>query len=362
MKLSLICFTESGRNLCLRLMEGLGASGHDCRGFVPPKFISSSYEEKGLEPMSQSLGEWTKQQFAVREGLVFIGAAGIAVRAIAPWIRDKTADPAVVVLDDAGQFSISLLSGHLGGANGLAKEAAAIVGGIPVITTATDIHGRFAVDEFAKKRSMWISDMNTAKLISADILAGEEVGIFSDFPMEGTLPLGVKRESRCKRNIWITVGNGSEEGSFPAPAAIQEEAWLRLIPGQIIAGVGCRKGIDKEDVKQAVWEAARRCGIDRKSVFALATIDWKKEEAGLVEFADEAGLSFHWFSAKKLQGLEGEFTSSSFVKRITGVDNVCERAACCLAEEMGGGRLVMKKQAGGGVTVAFAVRDWKVKL
>lgn len=362
MILSLICFTESGLLICGRLMEGFSERGHACTGFAPAKFLKPSHRGNGILPFDLTLGEWTGQEFLKADGLLFIGAAGIAVRAIAPWVKDKAADPAVVVIDDMGRFSISLLSGHLGGANELSMEAAAITGGIPVITTATDIHGRFAVDVFAKKHGLWISSMETAKRVSADMLAGEPVGFFSDFLMEGKLPRGLSGAGGCKRSIWLTLGNGlGGEGFLKSPALAGGET-LRLVPRLVIAGVGCRRGTEKEDIRKAVEEAAKRCGIDIKSLFALASIDLKKDEEGMVEYAAQAGLSFHWFSAGRLRETEGEFSSSSFVKEITGVDNVCERAAICLAGELGGGRLVMRKQAGKKVTVAFAVRDWKVTL
>ena len=156
MRLSLICFTGAGAKLGARLLKELKLSGHECRGYVLEKFLNPFHETNGLEPLKSSLQEWTGNQFETREGLIFIGAAGIAVRAIAPWVKDKRTDPAVVVIDDSGRFSISLLSGHLGGANGLAEETAKLTGGIPVITTATDIHGRFAVDNFAKEQGLWI--------------------------------------------------------------------------------------------------------------------------------------------------------------------------------------------------------------
>lgn len=362
MKLSLICFTESGRRICSRLTEGLSERGHQCTGFAPAKFLERTGGGNGLFPINRTLGEWTGKQFSQKDGLIFIGAAGIAVRAIAPWVKDKTADPAVVVMDDMGRFAVSLLSGHLGGANELTREAAALTGGIPVITTATDIHGRFAVDVFAKKHGLRITSMDMAKQISADVLAGEPVGFFSDFPVEGELPGGLSDASGGKRNIWITIGSGLEGDGLLIPSALKTGGTLRLVPGLVIAGVGCRKGTGKEAVRKAVEGAAEQCGIDRKSLSALATIELKKQERGLVEYAAGAGLSFHWFPAERLKAAEGEFTSSSFVKEITGVDNVCERAAVCLAGELGGGRLLMRKRAGGGVTVAFAVRDWKVRL
>lgn len=362
MRLSLICFTGAGAKLGARLLKELKLSGHECRGYVLEKFLNPFHETNGLEPLKSSLQEWTGNQFETREGLIFIGAAGIAVRAIAPWVKDKRTDPAVVVIDDSGRFSISLLSGHLGGANGLAEETAKLTGGIAVITTATDIHGRFAVDNFAKEQGLWISDMKTAKAVSADVLAGDPVGFFSDFPAAGSVPEGFTQKESCKRNVWITVKRYPENHDFlklflPAGGEV-----LRLVPRIVILGIGCKKGTEKERIEAAVEEALSRWNIEPESAAAVATIDIKKEEAGLLSYVREHGLSFQTYPAERLLQAEGEFSPSSFVKEITGVDNVCERAAVSLVEDLGGGRLMMRKQAGGGVTVAAAVRDWKVKL
>lgn len=378
MRLSLICFTGAGAKLGARLLKELKRNGHECRGFVLEKFLNPFHETNGLEPLKSSLQEWTGNQFETREGLIFIGAAGIAVRAIAPWVKDKRTDPAVVVIDDSGRFSISLLSGHLGGANGLAEETAKLTGGIPVITTATDIHGRFAVDNFAKEQGLWISDMKTAKAVSADVLAGEPVGFFSDFPAAGRVPEGFTQKESCKRNVWITVKRYPENhdslcGRAPARESGGPDSFsklylpeggevLRLVPRIVILGIGCKRGTEKERIEAAVEEALRRWNIEPESAAAVATIDIKKEEAGLLSYVREHGLYFQTYPAERLLQAEGEFSPSSFVKEITGVDNVCERAAVSLVEDLGGGRLMMRKQAGGGVTVAAAVRDWKVKL
>ena len=123
--------------------------------------------------------------FESQDALLFIGATGIAVRSIAPFVADKRKDPAVVVMDEKGIFAISLLSGHIGGANELAGKLANLTGAIPVITTATDVNGRFAVDVFAKKQKLWIADMKAAKRVSADVLDEKKIGLVTEFPDSG---------------------------------------------------------------------------------------------------------------------------------------------------------------------------------
>ena len=129
------------------------------------------------------LADWTARQFAQSDALIFVGAAGIAVRAIAPHCRSKAADPAVVVLDEGGQIAIPLLSGHLGGANDLARLLAAVCGAVPVITTATDGRGVFAVDEWARRQNCAVAEPERIKKISGALLAGEPVRYAADWPI-----------------------------------------------------------------------------------------------------------------------------------------------------------------------------------
>ena len=146
-----------------------------------------------LDPISVSTSQWAGEQFqAGKEGVIFVGACGIAVRSIAPYIAGKKTDPAVLVIDECGKFVIALLSGHLGGANELALRCAGYLKAVPVVTTATDLHSRFAVDVFAKKNGCAIFHMKAAKEASAALLAGESIGFYSEFPWDGELPEGRK--------------------------------------------------------------------------------------------------------------------------------------------------------------------------
>ena len=183
MKLSIICFSLTGLHTSERLKQGLEGRGHTVVLAKKSKYLEDSIKE--------SAGCWTEKRFVQDDGIIFVGACGIAVRSIAPFVASKKSDPAVLVIDECGQFVISLLSGHLGGANALALEAASILKAQPVVTTATDLHNRFAVDVFAKKNGCEIINMKTAKEVSAALLAGEQVGFYSEFPWKGVLPEGL---------------------------------------------------------------------------------------------------------------------------------------------------------------------------
>ena len=182
-KLGMISFSLTGAVLSEKLEIFWKKQGWQVENVSKSAYLPDSWPG--------SLKEWARRRFEDCEAVVFIGACGIAVRGIAPYVKSKKTDPAVLVIDECGMFVISLLSGHLGGANALAREAADFLGAQAVVTTATDLHDRFAVDVFAKRNGCEIFPMTAAKAFSAALLAGEPVGFYSDFPWEGELPAGL---------------------------------------------------------------------------------------------------------------------------------------------------------------------------
>lgn len=351
METAVIAFTGRGAEVALRLRRQLLAAGESCEAFAPARFVDEARAQAGLCPSTLPLQAWCGQHFKAGHALVFVGAVGIAVRAVAPWLSDKLQDPPVVVIDERAHFVIPLLSGHVGGANELAGRIAAWLGACPVITTATDINRLFAVDVFAARNGLAISDRARAKAVSAALLEGKPVGFFSDFELEGGAgrPRGCLGQV-CGENVWITVRDGPGEAEGGA-------GWLRLVPRAVVLGIGCRRGISDEALEQAVKKALAAAGLDRRAVKAAATIDLKKEEPALLRLASRYGWELRSYSAARLAAVEGCFSSSDFVQRTAGVGNVCERAACC-----GGGALLLHKQAGGGVTVAAALEPPSLTL
>jgi cobalt-precorrin 5A hydrolase len=224
-----------------------------------------------------------------------------------------------------------------------------MIGAEPIITTATDINHRFAVDDWAKKNRLQISDMKLAKEISAAVLSGETVGVSSDFPIEGELPEELKYASEGRIGFRISIRDSG--GPF--------EKTLHLIPRTVSVGIGCRKGIPFEAVEELFEKVLKEQGISAKAVEKICSIDIKKEEAALIQLAGKLGVPFVVLSAEELEKADGEFTASELVNRVTGVDNVCERAAALGSR----GELIVKKQALNGVTMAVAVREegliWK---
>ena len=328
---ALLSFSAKGADTAALIAHGLGEG-----------WQAQCYAPKG------NLKQLTGELFPTVDALIFVGACGIAVRAIAPYIVSKTSDPAVLVVDERGKNVISLLSGHIGGANQLARVVAGITGGSAVITTATDVNDRFAADEWAARHGLDIADMAAAKRFSADIL-GRDLPLRSDFAIEGDLPHG------------LFLGEGGERGlAITYSTARPFDDTLRLIPHVVHVGVGCKRGTPAQNITEAIEIALNENGIDKSALCAMASIDIKRDEAGLNEAAQALNLPLSFYSANELNAVPGEFTASQFVKQITGVDNVCERAAALSAGD--GAEIIVRKMSRNGVTVALALKKWSVSF
>ena len=292
------------------------------------------------------------------DAIIFVGATGIAVRAIAPFICGKAVDPAVLVIDEAGRYVISLLSGHLGGANALARTAASLIEAEPIITTATDAESAFAVDTFAKENGFLLTDLRKAKEVSAKVLRGEKLRIYSDIPMERLVQRPARHEAELvsaqdidRADIVISYRTHILKPAEKSSQAIG----LRLIAKRVHVGLGARKGVTQAEVAAAVATCLEDAGIDPRAVVALASIDLKKQEAGILAYSYESGVPFVTYTAEELRTVEGAFAGSSFVQSVTGVANVCERAAAYAAGRSGHAEVLVHKTIHGNVTTAVAV-------
>lgn len=345
MRAGIISFTEHGAALAQNLKNGLEVQRIGCQAWLKKK---ASCPPEGVRLLEIPLREWTKEQFAVSDVLIFIGATGIAVRSIAPFVKSKKTDPAVIVVDEQGRHAISLLSGHIGGANAMTLLVSELLGAEPVITTATDLNGKFAVDAFAARRDLYIDSMPYAKEIASELVSGRPVGMRSAYPVFGQVPEELDMEGRYPVGFTIDI---LKKEPF--------ERTLHLVPKIVTLGVGCKKGIDARHISEVVERVLKEHEIFRESVCQIASIDLKKEETGILALSDELGVPFITYTSEELKQTESEegFTESAFVKNITGVGNVCERAAL---KGAGVKKLLVPKTADGGVTVAAAAADYTV--
>lgn len=394
MKISVISFTKQGQMLAERIREYMGeedeitvyTKGSSQNVQEPQAVINrtkrteqetntakTAVSQKNMTEESMtvsksqdtiavtmSLSEWTGEQMAAHRTLVFIGACGIAVRAIAPWITDKLHDSPVIVMDEQGQHVIPLLSGHVGGANELALRLSEAIGAIPVITTATDLHSSFAVDLFAKKNDLWIYNKEGIAKVSAKVLAGSEITMCvrtGHLETCENLPDGIRLcEYPPEEPVDVLVTENHSVSDTVERDSLK--AQLILHPKKYVLGVGCKKETDSAKLEDYLQSILEQQGISIEEIAALASIDVKKDEACLLKFSEKHRIPFRTYSAQKLQAVPGEFHGSAFVKNTVGVDNVCERAAICAAGD--GGRLMLSKQVNDGMTVAIVEKIWKV--
>lgn len=333
MNIAIFAYSRTGCKTARRVCAALPEAEPVC--YTVPRL-----GEAGFLPLEKAV---YGTAFSEMDALIFVGAAGIAVREIAPYVRDKRTDPAVLCLDERANFVIPLLSGHIGGANALARRLAAVLGAAAVVTTATDVNGKFSVDTWAAEHGCAISDMGLAKRVSAEILE-HAVPICSEFPISGPLPDGLVLGGSGELGIYI--GN-----TMRTPFTHT----LRLVPRVLRVGVGCRKGISQEAVEDAIQDVFAENRLDPAAISGVFTINLKEYEDGLRAACAAHGWPLTCYSAAELRDVSGDFTASPFVESVTGVDNVCERAAM-----LGAARLLVRKCAKNGVTVAVAAETWEV--
>lgn len=338
MKVALFAYSRQGCKTARQVVEYFH---HD---EVRP-FTMARFEEPGFASIERPSKPFYGPIFEWADAMVFVGSVGIAVREIAPFVKDKRTDPAVISMDELGTFVIPLLSGHIGGANELALKLAETLAATPVITTATDINKKFSVDAWAARQGLAITNMHEAKSVSAAILE-HPVPLTSRFPIVTNLPAGVVAGD-CGE-IGICISHLREK-----PFAHT----LLLVPPVLHLGIGCRRGAPVENFREAVDAVLKEHSIHPKAIRQVTSIDLKSNEEGLSAFCQERELPAVFYSTDQLREVPGEFTASSCVLRVTGVDNVCERSSMIGAE-----KLLVKKTIHNGVTVAIAMTNWEVRF
>lgn len=342
MKATIASFTHKGACLCAKLTASLNGDA---------EIIATGYAKEsmaGLCLLETDIRSFTEIAFYDSDAIIFIGAAGIAVRAIAPYVKAKDSDPAVIVIDELAKHVIPILSGHLGGANRLARKIASILDSEAIITTATDINGVFAVDEWAIQNNCAVFNPKAIKEISSAILAGKPVGLHSDFPIDGAYPLNVEIANNGETGVCVSLD------TVRRPFAHT----LIIVPRCVTVGIGCKKGVPVATVEKRFLNTLMECNLPLCAVNGVATIDIKAEEEALLALCKKYALGLITYTAAELNDVSGEFSASDFVKKTTGVDNVCERAAV----NASGGSLILRKTCGSGVTVAVAKADWRGKF
>lgn len=303
--------------------------------YLPEKLLE---EEREAIFFSCPVAELLRRLFTENRRIVLLIATGAAVRLMAPLLKGKEKDPAVVAVDQEGKFAVSLLSGHRGGANALAREVAAILGGVPVITTASDLSGVLSADLLGQEYGWRIESRSNLTAVSAALVNGEKAGVYQDAGEKDWLKQEQRRfnlvfydnledlqQSDCKAALIITDRLLGKKNSQPAASVIYR-------PLSLVVGIGCRRGTGREEIEEAIAGTLKKNRLSLNSVRNLATIDIKKNEEGINQAASRYGWAVEYFSAAELRrrfkgASKSALKSSEHTLRSVGTPGVCEPAA-----------------------------------
>ena len=358
--IALISLTDRGLATLRRIGEGLPDTVAQAFYSHEKAVCSNKYPGEGQGDFQPELHVFQRladiiprlwQEYSV---LIFVMATGIVVRQIASLLQGKDRDPAVLVLDEEGKFIISLLSGHLDGANAWANHLACQIGAQAVITTATDVRGLLAPDEYARRYGWKVEPIDHLPTVNRLLLEQDFLNVWTSYTLSSKVTWVTDEhyhflsdKEKEKANVIISA--------FP-DRTIKEDL-LYLVPPILSVGVGCRRGISTEAVLEAITTAIEKIGASLKAVSGLYSIDIKSDEVGLIEAAKYLRVPFKTFPAVKLQAVieKEQLSRSNFVKEKIGVDGVCEAAS--LLGTQRGRRLVLPKFKGTGVTVAISLEN-----
>lgn len=298
--------------------QGLKIAYRVAEHFPCDIFVTPPLWQEGLHSIQSSLKGLNSELFRRYHTLVYVMATGIVIREIAHCFVHKSKDPAIIVIDGRGEYVISLLSGHLGGANHKARMIAEKIKAQAVITTMSDVTGHLAVDMIAQKLDSQLLSFNKAKELTAMMIRGEKVAFVSDWPVEvSNLPDSLYISEALPLDepaIWLT--NKRESKTHPKQ--------IQLIPKNIVLGIGCRRGTPLSVIEKVVFDGLNQYGIHPKAISKLVSIHLKKDEEGLLAFSSKYQVALETYPVEVLLPYESLFDSSSFVKKIAGVGAVSE--------------------------------------
>ncbi len=280
------------------------------------------------------------QLFEDYEAIVFIMATGIVVRSIAPWIKDKTKDPAIIVIDDAGKNVISLLSGHLGGANTLTKQIAEWIKAHPVITTSSDVNNLPSVDMIAQQNGLLIESMHDAKVITSMIINKQKVELEDNY---GYLNASILPSIQGETEGLIFVSNNKKiECRIP---------FIQLIPRNLSIGIGCKRNTEPNKLWSFLQDVCEKLNLNIKAIHSVSSIDIKADELAILKLIEKLECESHFYSKEELQQVDHLFEGSEFVKQTVGVASVSTTSAFLEGKQKG--KFLIQKEAREGMTISI---------
>lgn len=351
MKIAIITITRNGARLGARLKSGLAGA----ELYALPKYLGTA--GKGALSVEGELGALFERLWPETGGFICIMATGIVVRMVAPLLESKDKDPAVVVMDDAGKFAISLLSGHLGGANELAERCAFLTGARAVITTATDANSLPSFDMLAKENGWVIEDITRVKALNSLLLDDELISVVDD---TGLVRPYFHGRGRVLFHDSFVAGLRSQARGFlfvtnsVIPPQLRSESLLVLRPKNLVLGIGCNTGTSVDEIEGVVLANLKRLFLSTASLAAIGTAEAKNSEQGLLEAAERFGVPLYCYSSDELNSVAVPSPPSEQALAAIGAAGVAEPAAILASN---GGRLLLKKIKSGNVTLAVAVKE-----
>ncbi len=347
---AIICLSESSVIIGRRIK----AAFPDYDWYVPEQHLESA--SSGALAYRYGVRQILQESFRHYNALICVMASGIIVRELAPLIQNKHTDPAIIVADNAGQYWISLLSGHIGGGNLLARKLAEALGGQAVITTASDTQELPALDLIIRKYGWTITSQSTLTAVMAALVNGRPVAFSSDFPVPNTTDL-----SRLPLTFFDNTEAISTTYSYQIvlsnrvlPRSAQGVTFLQLIPNGLVLGIGCNRGTEASELESACRKALSQSGFDIRSVDELATIPEKAEEPGIRILCEKMHWKLTVISHEQVNSIQDLPNPSQIAHFVLGVNGVSEPCALSAA---GSNKLVIKKIKFPNVTVAAAQKE-----
>lgn len=320
--ISIICPSPKGNEIAFKLQKSLNAKLY-------------------LKENNFSLKEAARKAMEESSGIIFVSSTGIAVRAIAPFIKGKDKDPGVVSVDLNSKFAINILSGHLGGGNDLTLKVSEILNAEPVITTATDAMGLIGPDVIAKNNNLIIDDLKIAKNIAAMLIDNKIIGIKDDRNLI-EIHKGYKKIDKISNNsIYITHNKNLD---------LDKENILKLIRKDIILGIGCRRNTPFEKIKSFIEDTLNKYNIDIRSVKKIVSVEVKKNEEGLIRLGEYLKCPFETFTIDQIKTVQDKYEKSAFVEKTLGIGNVCESSV-----DLAKADVIVNKIKHEGMTLAIGV-------
>lgn len=341
---AIVTVTKNGVRKSIEVKEMCGAE-------IPIDIYTlEKYQVEGVFAPTHDLKQLVEQIYSKYKTILFIMASGIVVRMIAPLIQSKLVDPAILVMDDQGENVISLLSGHIGGANEKAKQLAQIIGARPILTTSSDVNGKIAVDTFAIKHGLHIRDFTAAKDITAMILNEKKVCIINE------MAIRIQDDYLCENLIVDNLENSEE---YDGAIVISHSnilkiniPYVQLIPKHIVLGIGCKKDTKAKDIIDFIYKIMEKLELSIHSIRVLSTVDVKQDEIGIIEAKEHFQVGLEIISRDEIRLHQDKFKKSPFVMKTIGVGNVSEPCGYISSQ---GGTCLLGRTAQNGITLSV----WK---